>query len=788
MKKLVSVFLVLTVLLAGLAAFARADAPAVSEITKGEDNKVTVSVTGDNISHVSVSFDLDEYSSVSFMLEKNEETGLYEGTDAHLEAYPDAVISSVDITADYSDQHDEAAGKQTESYKAYRFDGNASLIQSEEDTKISQVTVSSDGKTQTSINQENFQYFDAKGTPTSTASSSRETVSARTEWIYQYEGSDEPTAITGWATTSLKEETANTIYDEDGKETSSRKTVDTYEVKLAKTPEGDGLEPFNPSQYREYQLVKGERTITEKGKTVNTYEGVRETTDSNLTTTYVMTEKDSDYQEGYKTAAEQETGRTGTVEETRKGTEKNDGDSTKTEVDEKTVSVYQDGMARTRSISKNNKTYDLESGALKRTVKQEDREEAKFTSFEYKGTYMDGSEYTGTASGYAATAYSGSTTTVDYENAKPKIIWEDRYDLTVRLKSDITWIPDEYADYYYEATAGTRTETAMGTDIYSSDADRVTDSKTETVYAGNNTRILTTTSDDQIVDKATGRLTRTEKRERQTESRYTEYSRKQEGQTVQDSTWADTKEIIRSTEVRYNSEGKKFEESETTSRSTFDFVESDSGEEGTTDFGKRIASQVTDSIDRDYYYSNGGIYCETASHTEWSLTGGGTRTEKESSERKDYDEAGDYTSKTIESSTTIREKGKDDDAVYSENWAVTSSDSVRKTYNRDGILTYEEVSRKKPGEEKSEENWYTDAGTLRNTQTTEKYEGKGVGTTVYQTINPATGQVTYERKTSQMKNDAGDWQYTYHYTYNNDNGTLRSKCIQNFGICKCLEQ
>ena len=106
MRKLISVFLILTVLLVGLAGFAMADTPKITGYTMDEEGNITLELSGENLDSWQYIYfegkrEGSSYTnSWSVSVYRDEETGKWTGSmsDNYLTNYPDMTLTEFRIS------------------------------------------------------------------------------------------------------------------------------------------------------------------------------------------------------------------------------------------------------------------------------------------------------------------------------------------------------------------------------------------------------------------------------------------------------------------------------------------------------------------------------------------------------------------------------------------------------------------------------------------------------------------------------------------------------------------
>lgn len=179
------------------------------------------------------------------------------------------------------------------------------------------------------------------------------------------------------------------------------------------------------------------------------------------------------------------------------------------------------------------------------------------------------------------------------------------------------------------------------------------------------------------------------------------------------------------------------------------------------DYNGQSGSVYTYSYDKDgvqtgYDYEHNAFNwegvqtSETKSSTEYSVDKKkDVRTTTYESVSKNYSSKGLLSEKTLTNSTTKQKKDDDD------NWQNDTYYSTSKTYNRDGILSSEE-------------------------ETSTTYGDKYAYNYNEKSYNTYTQQVTYEHDQKDRTNKDGDVESYNSYTYNNDNGTQRSRTVYDY--------
>ena len=528
MKKLIALFLTLTLMLTCLLGIALADlAPQIGKLTVGDDGAVTLEVSGEEVREVCVYFQTPEGNwAGNAWLYLDEETGLMTGNNSYYSSYPDAVVSSYELygnnTYDSQYSEDNKTSTSTNKQKNYQYDADGTLTGYINYNSTDIIQYSEDSKTRTQVYTYTNDYYDADGTLTNTQTTKQETVGEETKWQYKPEGAEDSRECSDYATTSIKSQTEYKYYTT-GELTGTTTEVESYQVKLTKVPEREWLDSFQSGYYQDYELISAERSRTEKGTSqYSSNDGEMETTRvADLTTTYTAKEE-SPSGSDYKYINWQEDTMTGSVQENRKGTETYSWDNTKTQIDETTTTVYVDNNTRTQSKTRNNKIYDLETNELTRVEKEDTKSDLEYKTVEYTWTDSDGETHTSTNSGYALTDYSGSKTTETYTDNQLAATTKNEYDLTVSLKEDATWIPEYYESYYYDVIKGQETAVQKGTTTESwNNTKTQRDETTVTVYGEDKTQTQSRIRNNKIYDIETNKLTRVEKEDTKTELKYT---------------------------------------------------------------------------------------------------------------------------------------------------------------------------------------------------------------------------------------------------------------------------
>ena len=260
----------------------------------GSDGTVTLKVIGEEAGRGYISFQTPEgrYAGNVYIY-INRETGLLTGKYYSYSSYPDAVVSSYTLY-----------GESTYDYQ-----------------------YSEDGKTKTDVSTDIYYEYDANGILTRANSTRSETVGEETKWTYKPAWAEKASEYSDYATTSYKTQTEIKNYT-GGEVTGTTTTVESYKVKLSKTPENTWLNSFSPNGYRDYELISAERSETEKG-TSEYGEEIKTTRVADLATTWSATEKTYSGSE-QKYINWQEDTVTGSLRETRKGIEIYSWNNTKT--------------------------------------------------------------------------------------------------------------------------------------------------------------------------------------------------------------------------------------------------------------------------------------------------------------------------------------------------------------------------------------------------------------------------------------------------------------------------
>lgn len=745
MKKLIALFLTLTLMLTCLLGIALADSvPQIGNLTIDDDGTVTLKVTGEEARYGYIYFQTPEGEwAGSAYVYPDEKTGLLTGSYNDYSSYPDAVVSTYEIY-----------GKST-----------------------SEEQYSKDQKTRTYTYTDTSYNYNADGILTRVWTNTQETVGEQTEWTYKPSWADEAYDYSDYATTSYKTRTETKDYTA-GEPTNTTTSTESYKVKLIKTPENTWLDSFSPYGYEDYELISAERSETEKG-TTESGEEIKITRVADLAKTFAATEKtSSDSDRKYISWQEDEV--TGSVQETRKGTETYSWSNTETQIDETTVTIYGDNGTKTKNRIRNNKNYDKETNELTGVEKENTKTDLKYTTVHYTRTDSDGKTYTEENSGYAVTAFSGTVTSEEYENNELASTSEREYDLIVKLRDGETWIPSDYYgyQYYYDILKGKETETRKDKDEWSSTRAE-NDSKEESVYYIDNTRMTSRTEDRNYYNKETGKLTQSETSKSQSEYQFEEYSYLSNGETQKGRDWRAKKEHREVQRTEYTSDGKRTSDSNEDISYEFDYVEEKNNDGTYSHYNQRTSSYVNDATSHSYYTDTQEIASETVSHDQWSIAPGGTsRTGQYTSNTQNYSASGEHTGWSTTETTETREKGENG-SVWSDGWDVTDSVTNTKEYNRNDVLTYEYTATENKNTANSTSVRRSGTGKMTETQSSMTDKKNGTSSSVNTRYNTYTSQPTYEYTRTGKKDKEGSWKYTTQYTYNNDDGSLRRRIVNN---------
>ena len=779
MKKLISAFLILTVLLVCLAGAAMAAAPTIGEMTVSDEGFVTLAVTGENINYIGVTFYGEDGNWAGMAdLNLNEETGLYEGTNYYYDPETPYATAEYTVSAEQESSYESETKKSENKGKQYTYDRDRKLTGWEEYDNSTARIYSDDEQTLTRVSDSSTVQYDAAGKTIAEDSTHEETVGSKLEW--QVEGYENK--CSDYATKTAKKETTRTEYSASG-ESFTRETVENFKVKLIdETPDDTWIPEFYADSYSftGYEIISGEKTVTEKGVSESEdYDGINLKRTEDLKTIYSVTANEDPDNPGYMTRVEEETGKTGTQTDVRKGSTEY-GDGTK-EVDEKTTYTYHDDHTLTMEKTLTNKYYD-QDGQLTRVQKRDYTDETKYTSYVYRGEYSDGTEYETNVSGYATTAYRGTHIDENYEGGNISDRSETEYDLQVQLKANNYYVPlytPGRSDYV--TLGGTQKEKSQRDEEYGNSPSRTeSTSESETVFQDAKNKVVHEVQTDRDVIKATGAVRSEDVRDSTTHYEFSAYTVKFSSQEQDQEGWHAAAEESKRTQKVYDPDtGVLTGDNESTSKTEYDFVKYTYGENNEYyDYQSRIATDTTDYVNRGFSSDTGlRTYVETG-YSRKKVTGD-TLEEKFGDEQLDYDSStGSYTGKSVTETVRTQKKGEGGSNASPFSWPVETSNTVMKQYNAKDALIYEMNEVMANGVTKENRTNYTNKGKVSSTYIKEEDNNKGTRYIDRKYYNTYTGAVQSETRRDATKGEDGRWQETSSYTYNNDDGSLRSGMVR----------
>ena len=791
MKKLISAFLILTVLLVCLAGAAMAAAPTIGEMTVSDEGFVTLAATGENINCIGVTFYGEDGNWAGRVdLNLNEETGLYEGTNYYYDPANPYATAEYRVLAETENTYDSATKTSKNKNKQYSYDQDRKLTGWNEYSSTDTNIGSDDGKTQTWVYESSNIDYDASGKTVHASSTREEAVGKLVEWQV------DERSYSDYATETTKREITETNYSASG-ETFTTKTVENYKVELIdKTPDAEWIDDFYPDSYtmNGYKLISGEKTKTEKGTKTEKNGDVQTVTTADTKTDYTIAEgTDENYpdqtvllvEEGKKTGTEKIT-QTGSQDVTSSEYDQEAGKwkeivTGRLDINDTTTYTYNEDGTRTVSQKSGNKEYDLDNKLI-RADKRDTTTEEEYVSYEHTETYSDGSEYRSTVKGYAARAFRGTQGYEIYENGKLSEKQDGEYDLTVHMKERSRWVPEFYLNSNeYKTISGTQKEKHQRNEEYGSSPSRTeSTSESETVFQDAKNKVVHEVQTDRDVIKATGAVRSEDVRDSTTHYEFSAYTAKFSSQEQNQEGWHAAAEESKRTQKVYDVDtGVLTGDNESTSKTEYDFVKYTYGENNEYyDYQSRIATDTTDYVNRSFSSDTGLRTIVDTGYSRKKVTGD-TLEEKFGSEQLNYDgSTGSYIGKYISETVRTQKKGEDDYAASPFSWPVETSNTVMKQYNAKDALIYEMNEVMANGVTKENRTNYTNKGKVSSTYIKEEDNNKGTRYSDQKDYNTYTGAVQSETRRDATKGEDGRWQETSSYTYNNDDGSLRSAMVR----------